>query len=289
MKIKNTAHIPFVMLILLQSVVYGFGNPLTKIAYKSITPFWLLSIRFSIAFLIFLIFFGKRIFNEIQKTGFLSFLPASLSMALAYISCNVALSLTKATNVGFMMSLSVIIAPILSRFILKTRYEFRKVPLQLMVLLGVFLLHLNGDSISFNMGDVISIFMAVFLAASLVLGEKSLQSKDAIAVSAMQCGLTALLSLILALTFDSFATLKTVKPDAVFVILYLALFCSCMAYFFQNKALTVLTSSTVSMLQCTQPICTAVVSYFLLGETMGMAAILGSVIIIICLLLVAKN
>lgn len=42
--------------ILLQSVIYGFGNPLTKIAFKSITPFWSLSVRFTIAFIVFMLF-----------------------------------------------------------------------------------------------------------------------------------------------------------------------------------------------------------------------------------------
>lgn len=39
----------YVIFILIQSIVYGIGNPITKIAYQSITPLWLLAIRFTMA------------------------------------------------------------------------------------------------------------------------------------------------------------------------------------------------------------------------------------------------
>ena len=39
--------LPYVLLILLQSVLYGFGNPLSKIDFQSITVLWCLGIRFS--------------------------------------------------------------------------------------------------------------------------------------------------------------------------------------------------------------------------------------------------
>ena len=37
----------YVIFILIQSLVYGIGNPIPKIAYQSITPLWLLAIRFT--------------------------------------------------------------------------------------------------------------------------------------------------------------------------------------------------------------------------------------------------
>ena len=38
----------YISFILIQSLVYGIGNPLTKVAYHSITPLWLLAARFSL-------------------------------------------------------------------------------------------------------------------------------------------------------------------------------------------------------------------------------------------------
>ncbi|MFV0362935.1 MAG: DMT family transporter [Suipraeoptans sp.] len=276
-------------LILLQSLVYGFGNPLTKVAYESTTPFILLAIRFTLAFFIFMLFFGKRIITHIKEIKFREFFMPSICMALAYISCNVALSLTSATNVGFMMSLSVIIAPILSVPILKRKYNKRQLPIQLLVLIGVFLLHYNGEKININNGDIISLFMAMFLAASLVYGEKSVRKSDPIVVSSMQSGMTAILSIVCVLVFDDFTVVSNVEPSAWMVIIYLAIFCTCLAYFFQNKALVKLKSSTVAMLQCTQPILTAGASFLILGETMGVSAFIGGIIILSCILLQIRS
>ena len=39
--------LPYALLILLQSVLYGFGTPLAKIGFRSITVLWCLGIRFS--------------------------------------------------------------------------------------------------------------------------------------------------------------------------------------------------------------------------------------------------
>ena len=57
----------YISFILIQSLVYGIGNPLTKVAYYSITPLWLLAARFSLAFLLFALFFGRRLFSQLRK------------------------------------------------------------------------------------------------------------------------------------------------------------------------------------------------------------------------------
>lgn len=46
----------YVIFILIQSLVYGIGNPITKIAYQSITPLWLLAIRFTMASVVLSLF-----------------------------------------------------------------------------------------------------------------------------------------------------------------------------------------------------------------------------------------
>ncbi|HQE67024.1 MAG TPA: DMT family transporter, partial [Bacillota bacterium] len=60
--------------------------------------------------------------------------------------------------------------------------------------------------------------------------------------------------------------------------------CTCAAYVLQNSALAHLSSGTVSMLQCTQPILTALCSFILLGETLSFIGLLGAFIILGALL-----
>jgi Predicted membrane protein len=250
------------------------------VAYESITPFWLLTLRFSLALLIFFLFFGKRITDQLRVAKVSQYLPASLCMAAAYITCNLALNWTSATNVGFLMSLPVIFAPLLAIVILHQKYDFRYIPLQIVVTVGLYLLCCNDGGFLFNKGDLCAIITALALSGALVFAKKSLESMDAVAISAAQAGVTAVLSLICVLVFDDFSTVSRIAPDAWGVIIYLALTCTCIAYVLQNSALTHLTSSAVSMLQCTQPILTAVFSFVILRETLSIRGIIGGLIII---------
>ena len=75
----------YVMFIFLQSVLYGIGNPVTKIAFESLSVYWCLALRFSLAFLVLMLFFGRKIRAELRRTKLMAYLPASFCMAAAYI------------------------------------------------------------------------------------------------------------------------------------------------------------------------------------------------------------
>lgn len=272
--------IKYVSYIMLQSVVYGIGNPLTKLAYEGITPFWLLTFRFSIALIIFVLFFGKRLVSQLRTAKFSQYFPASLCTALAYISCNLALSWTSATNVGFLMSLPVVFAPLLAVIILHQKYDIRYLPLQIIVIIGLYLLCSNEGGLTLNKGDIFALITAIALSGSLVFGKKSLESLDVITISATQAGVTAFMSLICAVLFDDFSVVPIITPIAWGVVVYLAVTCTCIAYVLQNSALVYLSSGTVSMLQCTQPILTALCSFIILREIMSFRGIVGGLIII---------
>ncbi len=278
----------YIGFIILQSVIYGFGNPLTKIAFESITPFWSLSVRFTIAFVIFMMFFGKRIVESLKSVTPKVYLPASLCMALAYISCNLALNWTSATNVGFLMSLPVIFAPILALVVYKTKYKLIHIPVQIAVVVGLYLLCYDGSSFVFGKGEITALITAFSISGALVFGEESLKKLDAAAISAAQAGITALISLPCAFIFESTEVLSHVTLPAWAVVLYLALFCTCIAYMLQNSALKHISAATVSMLQCTQPILTAIISYLLLKEKLSTEGFIGAALIIICIIIENK-
>lgn len=273
----------FYLFILGQSLVYGFGNPMTKVAYESITPLWMLAARFTLAFLIMMILFGKRVIKALRKTKPGLWIPSALCCAGAYISCNLALDLTSATNVGFIMSLPVLFAPLLSMIFLKKKYQIRRLPVQLVAILGLFFLCCNGGYFSFGPGEALALFEALCLAGFLVFGEKAMDEMDVMALTTLQVGVTAFISVLFAVIGDDVSVLAGVTPASWGIVCYLAIACTIVAYLLQNTAVRHLSSTTVSMLQCTQPILTAFASYLLLGETLTHLGLLGAVMIVCCL------
>lgn len=142
---------------------------------------------------------------------------------------------------------------------------------------------LQTGSFSFGPGEALALLDALCLAGVLVFGEKAIAQMDVLSVTGVQIGVTMILSLAGALLFDHTSVLAAAKPEAWLVVLYLAGVCTIAAYLLQNKAVAHLSASTVSMLQCTQPILTALVAYFLLGETLNGLGLLGAGLILICL------
>lgn len=270
--------------ILIQSIVYGFGNPLTKVAYKTLTPFWLLSVRFALAFTLFYIFKHKDINELLKRDKIRIWLPSALCGAAAYISINMALNLTSATNVGFLMSLPVLFAPILETVVRHEKYQLRHLPLQILAVIGLYMLCCSGGKFVFKVGDILALLSAVFLAGMLVFGESAVSRLDPAAFTAVQAGTTAVCSIILALLFEDAIAVKQATGEAWLVVVYLAVTCTILAYLMQNIAIRHLSSRTVSMLQCTQPILTAAASFILLHETLSVIGLIGAAIIIAAVL-----
>lgn len=276
--------LPYALLILLQSVLYGFGNPLSKIGFRSITVLWCLGIRFSAAAVLMLLLFGRRTVRTLRAAPVKAWLPCSLAMAVAYASCNMALQFTTATNVGFLMSLPVLFTPALAWLLLKRPYPGRIIPVQLAVIVGLYLLCCGGESgsFTFGIGEVLGLVCALALAAALVFSERSLPGIDPVSMATAQATVTGVLCLTAALLFDDAAVLPQVTTAAWLVVAYLALTCTCLSYVLQNTALTRLSSYTVSLLQCTQPILTAACSYLLLRERLTAVGLTGAAIIVAC-------
>lgn len=279
--------LPYALLILLQSVLYGFGNPLSKIGFQSITVLWCLGIRFSGAAALMLLLFGRRTVRTLRAAPLKAWLPCSLAMAAAYASCNMALQFTTATNVGFLMSLPVLFTPALARLLLKRPYPKRVIPIQLAVIVGLYLLCCGGESggFTFGIGEVLGLVCALSLAVALVFSEKAMPGIDPVSMATAQATVTGVLCLAAALIFDDAAALAHVTPTAWLVVAYLALTCTCLSYVLQNTALTRLSSYTVSLLQCTQPILTAACSYLLLRERLTAVGLTGAAIIVACVVL----
>ena len=85
------------MLIVIQSLVYGFGDPISKIAFEIVPVYSMMTVRYTIAFLFCIAIFGKRIVRTVKSVPVKAWLIPGLCIALSYILNNIALSITEAT------------------------------------------------------------------------------------------------------------------------------------------------------------------------------------------------
>lgn len=268
--------------VVLQTIIFGSGSAITKLAYESISPLWCLVIRFGLAAAVFAVLFGPRMVRGLKNARLGDWLPAALCMAVSYISCNVALDLTTATNVGFLMALPVVFTPVVAALVLRQRYKLIHLPFQVVVVVGLYLLCSSGGSFSFGLGEACALLTAISLAGALVFGERGLARMDVVTISGTQIGVTFVACLVGALVFEKPLDVVAVQPIAWGTIVFLALASTCLTFALQNMALTKLPSSTVSMLLTGEPIFTALFSWGILGETLSAVGLVGAVLIIVC-------
>ena len=270
------------MLIVIQCLVYGFGDPISKIAFEVVPVYTMMTVRYSIAFVFCFAIFGKRIVRTVKTVPLKSWLIPGLCIGLSYVLNNVALDLTEATSVAFLRSLSVVITPLMAFIAFRKKYSLKNIAVQILVLPGVYLLCVRGGLSGFGAGEVAALLAAALMAATLVFTGKYIDQVDPVSMTALQAGCSALLALAGSLLVEGGVHPGTATPKAWLIILYLAILCTFLGYLLQNLALTKISERSVSLIQTLCPVMTAVFSLILLGERLSAAGIIGAAIIIIC-------
>lgn len=269
-------------LIVLQSVVYGFGDPISKIAFEVTPVYTMMSVRYSIAFIVCFVMFRKRIVETVRTVPLRAWLIPGLCIGLYYVLNNVALALTDATSVAFLRSLSVVFTPVFAFLIYRTHYRWQHIALQILVLPGLYLLCVRGGLSGFGIGEVVTLAAAAFAAGTLVFTKSYIGTVDPVSLTALQAGCSAALAIGGSLIFEGGIHLETTTPTAWLIILYLAIACTFLGYLMQNLALTRISDRSVALLQTLCPVMTACFSFFLLGEKLSAAGMIGALIIIVC-------
>lgn len=281
-KTRRSAALLPVGMILLQSVLYGFGDPISKAAYETTPLFTLLTLRYCMAFAALWLLWGKRVVIHLKTTPVRAWLLPGCAIGLSYVLSNLALTLAPATSVAFLRSLATILTPLLALILYGRRPGWKHVAVQFLTLPGLWLLCGAGGLSRFGAGEAVAILSAVFMAAALVLGQNSLRTVDPITLTTMQSGCSALFALVCALFMEGGVRAGSVTPDVWAVIFYLAIFCTLAGYLLQNKALEKISARSVALLQCLCPVVTAVFSFLLLGEKLTPTGMAGAAIILLC-------
>lgn len=271
-----------ILLILLQDVLYGFGDPISKRAYESVPVYSLLAARYWIALAFLALLFGGRILRELRGCSWRALILPSLCMAMALLLSNSAIKLTAATAVAFLRSTSTILTPLLALVVYRRRYPARHIPVLLFMLVGLYLFCGPGGLSSFGFGEMFALASALMTAGALLFAGEAVHRVSPITLTAMQTAASAVLTTGCALIFDGGIRLSDAGAENWAVIFYLAILCTTVGYLLQNSALKRIPASTVALLQCAYPVMTAAFSFLLLGERLTAAGTAGALIILAC-------
>lgn len=273
------------ILMVLVCVVWGAGNPATKIGLETIPSFLMLTMRFSGSFLIFLIIFRTKVFKVFNKSNIWKCCLLSVVTAMTYISSQIALYLTSATMAGFLMGLAVLFTPFFNFLIFKNSVNKKFIPIIILVIIGMYFLCGGGMSFTFGLGEFCALLASVFYGLWLVLTPRYVHDVGPVALSTLQCGVAAVICLPFFFIFEFPASLGSISSEGWIALAYVTVICTVIVYLIQNQSLKFLSPVFVSLVLCLEPVFSALFSFILLNEKLTLIAYLGGVLIVIGLMI----
>lgn len=255
---------------------------MVKIIMEDITPFYGIVIRFVLAFTVFIIFCGRHFIREIKREYLLPGVIISLCTALAFVASYFALMNTTSTTAGFLMGLSVLFTPFLARFFLGARLNPILIFPIAFVILGMYYLCGASGAFVLGVGELCALLSSAAAACMIVASAKYLTDDiDPLVISVIQTGMVAIYCIPFALLLEEVPVWRTIPMSCWLAILYFAVACSCIAYIIQNLAFSKVPSVYAALIFCSEPIFTAIASYFMLGEVLNNRGLFGSALIMV--------
>jgi len=175
------------------AAVWGVTFPLVKDALDDIGVFEFLAIRFAIATLVLTAIrprAARKVFSSSVRAG----LIAGILLALGHAFQTLGLERTLSTNAGFITGLYVVFTPLLAAVVLRRRPKAVVLVGVLLTAAGLALMSLrfDGNSPTFNTGDLLVLVCAVMYAGQIVTLARYAAESDPITLTIQQLGVTAI-------------------------------------------------------------------------------------------------
>ncbi len=253
-------------------VAWGFSYPLMKIGMDSMNATSIVALRCIIAFVACLLLFHKRAFRINRDL-----MVRAAIMATELTCMCLGSSLTSASTAGFLQSLTVVIVPFANAALLRRAPERKVLVGTAIVTCGMLLLS-GADFTSLNPGALIMLLSAFVYAGHIIVAKRFVEDVDPLALGVWQLGFGCLFSGIAAFTFGGFTLPGT--PSEIVVVVALALICSAYGFITQTLVQPHVPAETTGFAFSLEPVCSAVFSFFLVGEVLNPIAFFGATLIL---------
>ena len=272
--------------LLLATLIWGGSFVVMKNSVDTLTPTFLLAVRFTMATVTMLVVFSKKI-KMCNRGSLHSGLILGVFLELSYLFQTYGIKYTTASKNAFITTLYVIIVPFLYWIISKRRPETKSMIAALMAVIGLGFLTLDGDK-GVNIGDILTLFGGLCFAFHMIFIDKYTENHDPIFLTMVQIAFVGLCNWFLVPVLDgmsgyNFAALA--DRDMILGLVFLAVFCTTIAFSLQNLCQKYLSANTSSLLLSTESVFGTVFSVIFLKEVLSGRMILGCVLMFAAVIL----
>lgn len=266
-------------------VVWGGSFIASRLGLDGLYPVELATIRFAIAapllLLVTLIVAGPRSLYVAPKDLPVLIVMAMTGVTLQYIVQFIGMTYTSVTNTALLINMGTFFVIIPSALFLKEKLSADNALGVIIAFLGAVLVATRGD-LSFSLmllGDGLILICAAMWAVYILIGNK-LAGKYSVLTQLNWIFMIGFICLIPFYLITPHHALASFSVRSWECILYLAIFCSIIAYFVFNDAIIKIGPSKTAIYQYLEPFFAIVFAILILSEPLSPAIVVGALFIL---------
>lgn len=267
--------------LLLIASIWGGGFIASKEALATMPSFGVMAARFLSSALVMFVLFHRTILAHHSKKDIFFGVVIGVIQFIAFIFQLEGLSLTTVEKQSFLITSYVIFVPFLSW--IATRQRIRKLDIVCAVLavIGLGLLCLKPENLTFQLGDILSVIAALFFGIQIFYVANFVKGANMISMSFFQLATIG----ILGLPFSGISGITSGDMNAFLGIAYLALFNTAFAFSAQNIAQQYTTDAHASLLISFESVFGFLLAVWFYGSVVTGQEIVGCVCMLAAVLL----
>jgi drug/metabolite transporter (DMT)-like permease len=263
------------------TVVWGSTFVLTKFIFESASPFVYISIRFTVASMVCAALFFRRL-RAISQDAIMKGTVLGVLLFVGFALQTVGLKYTTASKSAFVTGLMVVFTPLFQLIIERKSPKLGNIIGVILVALGLYFLT-SPRGAEFNVGDAMTLLCAVLFSLYTVCLSIFGKDHDPAHLTFVQFVSTALLS-VLAIPFLEIAYIH-VNSNFFILIVYLAVMPTVVALYVMAKYQKYTTPTRSAVIYSMEPPLAALFAFFIIGEQIGIAGIVGGILILLGLII----
>jgi len=269
------------LILILTTLFWGGSFLFTKIGLREIPPPLFVFSRFSLATLIMLIVFARRLTSlnrGILRRGVI----VGIALGLTNMSFVFGIQGTSISRAGVLNNLFVLFIPLITKLVWRDRIGRINLGGVALAALGIWLLATSGGA-GFNRGDLLSTICAFFIACHIITVSKVLRDDDVYLVSMIQFATVAAIAGVVSLTTPT--PVFSVSVTGMMTVVYCAIFPTIFCFTLQNTFQRYVTPTRAGLVYTLDPVWSLLAGMFVLGEHLRPLELLGCGLIFLAALL----
>ena len=267
--------------LVLTTLIWGTSFVILKSALDSITPLWVLAVRFSGAALIMLLAALPRLKN-IDRDYIKGGLLMGALLAAAYTLQTYGLSATTPGKNAFLTATYCIMVPFMNRFLRGKKLTKYNVSASLICMVGMGFVCLNKD-LTVNVGDMLTVCCGLFYGLHIIATDSYARTRDPLLLTMLQFAVAAVLCLVSAAIFEPVP--HGVPKTSWIGIAYLTVMCTGVCFFLQTVGQKYTPPAAAAVIMTLESVFGTALSIVMGQEILSFGVLLGFSLIFVAIII----